>query len=1021
MPETVDWETPNLLHVNRARPRATSIPFAGEKSAATRDRAESPYFKLLNGDWRFFYAPTIAGVDDAFTASDFDDSSWNNLPVPGCWQLHGYGVPNYTNMAYPIPVDPPHVPTDNPIGLYRTEFTTPDGWAGRRTAIVFEGACSMFRVWLNGSEIGMSKGSHVPAEFDITGALASGKNVLAVQVFTWSDATYLEDQDMWRLNGIFRDVTLISEDSVSIRDVSAKTWAGKSEALHVSVADVPSATGPWNLRVTAEVANAGAAAIAGLKVEVALVSSAGAEASRFALEAPSVQAGQSAQVSATVEIEAPSPWSAESPNLYTLTVTLRGADGVEIDARSFAVGFRDIRIAGSALWINGVAVKLRGVNHHDTHPDRGYAMTRQDLRRDLMLMKQHNINTVRTSHYPPDPYLLDLADEFGLYIVDETDLETHGMEYSSFERTLANDPLWEPAFVDRAVRVYERDKNHPSVIMWSLGNECIYGRNFDAMAAAIRSRDVSRPIHYERCESNRLVDIVSYMYLDCAGLVEQGCIPDDRPYFLCEYGHAMGNGPGSLQDYWDVFEKYPRLIGGCIWEWAEHGIRRKDENGSEWFAYGGDFGDKPNDGNFCIDGLVSPDRVPGAGLIEYKKAIEPVRLVPVEGAPTRFSVISKYDFVSLDHLTARWSVAKGAAIVAEGDLDLPSVAPRGAGEATVPARLPASTFDEPVVVTISLRLRAATPWADAGHEVAWGQAVVPFAAAGATAGRASGLAVNERKYDATVKGDGFEIEIDKLHGRIAKWTHAGSDLLSSGPRVQIWRAPTDNDVHMASKWREFGMERLWEHVSSCEIGWDAGDAIAIVRSTLGGYAVSPILRAQTTYRFSPAGEIGITSTAAPLRSCPHLPRFGLTMQLPAGFEQVRWFGRGPGHSYADMKQAGRFGVWSGTVAEQFVNFIRPQENGNKTDVTWIEVANGAGAGIRAVGAPNFSIHHYTAEDLTAAQHTFELKPRSETVLNLDASQCGLGSASCGPAPLKRYWVDPETCKLNVVLTALAGR
>lgn len=1019
MTEPLDWENPALLHRNRKPGRAASIPFADELSAATRDRGETPYVKLLNGDWGFFYAANIAEVDDEFVSASYNDEAWGKLPVPGCWQLHGHGIPNYTNVNYAFPVDPPFVPTDNPIGLYRTTFTLPGGWDGRRTAIVFEGACSMFNVWVNGVKIGMSKGSHVPAEFDITDALKAGENLLAVQVFTWSDATYLEDQDMWRFNGIFRDVYLVSTSTLAIRDVHATTWAGESEGLKVAREQVPSPAGPWRLRVNAAIA-AATHVTENWTVSAKLIDASGAKVSDFALDTL-VAVSESDQVlSADIDVFSPALWTAETPNLYTLVVTLTSEGGSLLDIRSFAIGFRDIRIADQQVFINGSPIKIRGVNHHDTHPDRGFAMTRDDMERDIRLMKQHNINAVRTSHYPPDPFLLDLADQYGLYIIDEADLETHGMKPNWYD--ISRDPAWQSAYVDRAVRMAQRDKNHPSVIIWSLGNESGYGINQDAMAEAIRAIDPSRPIHYECALTSSTVDIVSVMYGDIRKTEEEGArASDPRPWFQCEYAHAMGNGPGNLKEYWEVFEKYPRLLGGCIWEWADHGLRQHRPDGEEWFAYGGDFGDQPHDGNFCVDGLVSPDRVPHPGLLEYKKVIEPVSVVPFADAPGWFTITNKFDHVGLDNLVAHWILTKGLVIVEEGDIELPELAAKESGSLTVPTVIPASDIDSPVVLTVSVRLKSGTVWADAGHEVAYGQYVAPYAARTATPVNGA-LSVDDAKYAATITGNGFAIEFDKLHGTIAKWTVDGVDLIAAGPKPQIWRAPTDNDKYIQTKWVEAGYDRLWERTASVVLD-SSGDTVTIVKhSVLGAYPIAPAFEVATTYAIAASGAVTIDTHIVnwKLSSLVHVPRLGVTLQLPAGFENVRWFGRGPGESYCDLKHHARIGVWTGSVDQQFVPFVRPQEGGNKTDTVWAEVTNGDGVGLRAEGVSNFSVLHYTSEELTAAEHTYDLKPRPETVLNLDFLVSGLGSQSCGPPALERYQIPAEEHAWSITLTPVRG-
>ncbi len=1015
MTQPLDWENPQLTHRNRETGHATLVPFADEATAIIGDRTSSPYFQLLNGDWGFSYVPNIAQVDEAFVEPSFDASAWGTLPVPGCWQLHGHGIPNYTNVNYPIPVDPPYVPTENPIGLYRSEFTPPAGWDGRRTFIVFEGAVSMFKVWVNGVEIGLSKGAHVPAEFDITSAVQTGKNLLAVQIFTWSDATYLEDQDMWRFNGIIRDVYLISRADLSLRDVTAKTWAGSSEALKVAEGDVPTVAGPWNLRVTTTVANRGGSSVSGTSVAAKLLDATGALVADIAVGSAEVAAGATEKLSTTLNVASPLLWSAEEPNLYTLAVNLVDVSGTVIESQSYKIGFRDVRIAAKQLWFNGASIKLRGVNHHDTHPDRGFGMTREDMEKDVLLMKQHNVNTVRTSHYPPDPYFLDLCDKHGLYVVDEADLETHGMKPDWF--TISRDPLWEAAYVDRAVRMVQRDKNHPSIVMWSLGNESGYGCNHDAMAAAIREIDIARPIHYESAGVAAVVDVVSVMYGDVRKTIEEGERDEDpRPWFQCEYAHAMGNGPGNLKEYWEAFEKYPRLIGGCIWEWADHGLRQKRDDGTEWFAYGGDFGDKPHDGNFCVDGLVSPDREPHPGLVEYKKIIEPVNVAPIAGKPGSFSVTNKYDLRDLSHLTAHWAVTKGASILEEGTLPLPALAAKETGTLTIPASLPAGNVTEPVIVTVSVRLTYAASWAPAGHEIAFGQYVAPYTV-DAPVSTVGAINLTEAKYIAKIEGEGFAIEFCKLHGKILSWISNGVSLIAEGPKVNLWRAVMDNDQHVKAKWYEVGYDRLWERVSNVAVATGNGKVLIAKQSVLGAFPVTPAFEVDTLYTIDSSGAVTIDVKIAPwkLANLPYIPRIGVTMQLPAGFESVKWFGRGPGESYVDMKQHARFGVWSGTVDEQYVPFVRPQENGNKTDIEWVEVTNAAGVGLRATGVNSFSTHHYTVAELDAAQHTYDLKPRLDTVFNLDALHSGLGSNSCGPISLERYLIQATEHKFTVTL------
>ncbi len=1024
-----DWENPQLTHRNRRDAHATLVPYADAASAQSGDRTQSPFFQLLNGQWKFAYAPNIAEAPPGFEQAAHEDAQWDTLAVPACWQLSGYGRPNYTNTRYPFPVDPPCVPTDNPVGVYRTRFTPRQSMDGRRIVLVFEGVCSLLNVWVNGQFVGMSKGSHMTAEFDITDVCQPGENVLAVQVFQWSDASYLEDQDMWRLNGIFRDVYLLARAPAHLRDVTIETWAGNTQTLKVSRDDVPAPGSPFHLRVTVDVENNGADGAEGCTVSAQLVDAQGAVVATPALQlgAANVASGGRTAVSAMADIAAPQAWTAETPYLYTLAVMLAAPDGSVLEAAAFAVGFRDIRIADQQVFVNGAPIQLYGVNHHDTHPDRGYAMTREDLERDAVLMKQHNMNCVRTSHYPPDPYFLDLCDRLGLYVIDEADLETHGFGTVGQLNQISDDPTWETAYVDRAVRMVERDKNHASVIIWSLGNESGLGRNHHAMAEAIRRLDPSRPIHYEQAGDDPIVDIVSVMYGSLETTLREGARTDDpRPWFQCEYAHAMGNGPGGMKEYQEAFDKYPRLLGGCIWEWADHGLRQQTPDAEEWFAYGGDFGDQPNDGNFCMDGLCSPDRAPHPGLHEFKKLIEPahVRVAP-DGRSVE--ITSRRDHASLDDLTLRWQVQEGMETTSEGTLALPPIAPHQSATVALPCALPAGTMDRPSVVTVSLCLASDTAWAEAGHEVAWGQAVSAEAADGkaqepapaAPAVSHAPLQVEDGAYQAVVTGDNFTLALDKLHGQLTRWEHDGTSLLAVGPRLQIWRAPTDNDVHMARDWRKAGFDRLQHRTVRAEISSQTDQAVTwTVQSVLGAFSVRPVLDVTYVYTLTSLGALTIQTTVKTRRELPPLPRLGLAFAMPAGFETVHWAGRGPWESYPDMKQSARFGEWYSTVDVQWEPYSRPQDNGSHADTLWAEVMNDMGHSLLMTGVPSFSALHYSAEDITNAEHTYALQRRAETFVTLDAAVGGLGSASCGPGTLPEYLLTVQEATFTVTLQPL---
>jgi len=1006
-----DWENPQVLGRGVEPPHATLVPYADEESALAGEPGHSPFWRLLSGQWRFCYVARPEAVPAGFEGESFADDNWASIPVPSNWQLHGYGRPNYTNAAYPYPVDPPYVPDENPVGLYRTAFDLPEAWAGRRVFLNFDGVCSAFYVWVNGQVVGFSKCSHMPSEFDITEHVREGENLLAVQVFQWSDGSYLEDQDMWRLNGIFRDVSLFSTPNVHVRDVAIQT---RLDGRYVDAV--------LDLRV--KLRNYCAEQAAGHRVGMRLFDGEGQTVAEGRAEVPAIAGDQEVILAHEMPVSSPRKWSAEEPNLYTLLLSLFGADGKLLEVERFAVGFRQIERRGVQVLLNGVPLEIRGVNRHDTHPDLGYAVSLESMIQDITLMKQHNINAVRTSHYPNDPRWLDLCDRYGLYVIDEADLETHGFGYTDPDIP-ARRPEWRDAFVDRARRMVERDKNHPSVIMWSLGNESGYGPNHDAMAEWIRGADPTRLIHYEGAHDSPMVDVVSTMYPTVERLIEEGKRTDDeRPFFMCEYAHAMGNGPGNLKEYWAAIRAHPRLLGGCIWEWVDHGIRQRTESGEEWFAYGGDFADHPNDGNFCIDGLNFPDRIPHTGLIEYKKIIEPVHVEPVDLRAGKVRVANRYHFSSLRHLHGHWSVTREGEVVEEGDLPRLDTPAGETAEVTLPYSRSVGAHGHALLLNIRFTLASDTVWAKRGHEVAWAQFEVPVEVAAAPVVRLSEMApvtVEQSETTIVIRGECFAVVFDALRGVISSWQWRGMELLTAGPRLNVWRAPTDNDVHIAREWRKAGLDRLQHRIERVELIGRSSSSCPTARvevaSVLAPYSLAPAFSCTYGYTVYGSGDVVIETSVTPRRELPPLPRIGLQMRLPGAFDRFTWYGRGPHESYADRKESARVGVYRGTVQDQYVPYIFPQENGNKTDVRWAAVTDIGGMGLLAVGEPflNVSVHHYTTEDFTNARHTYELVRRDETVLNLDHAQAPLGSQSCGPGPLEEYLLKAEPTEFRVRL------
>ena len=1121
-----DWENPEVISINREPARANFIPYNSIEAAKKGEVNNSPYFKLLNGNWRFYYCKKPADIPDALCGNE-----WDSIPVPSCWQFFGYDTPNYTNVIYPYPVDPPYVPDNNPVGLYEKEFFVPDLWDRHQVFLVFEGVCSAFYVYVNGQKVGFSKGSHVPAEFNITEFLRQGNNTVAVEVYKWSDASYMEDQDMWRLNGIFRDVYLISIPEVYIRDFFVKTrfdesytdafvniqitlkrgekllcFKDKSNGGYDDSDDnnnnsnnnsndklinkydksinkldnksneqgKENTQNAQNTQYTQNVqhtqymseeannATQNKNRLHDYDLYISLLDDIGSPVqdsegkpivdrkvrhinniNDFLCEFNGDDKNNvktyknSCEILGEVSLRIPHPqkWSAETPYLYKLLITLKnGYEDIE-EAVCIKIGMKQIDIKERQFMVNGVPVKIKGVNRHDFHPDKGYAVSVYDMEKDIILMKQHNINAVRTSHYPNDPRFLDLCDKYGLYVIDEADLETHGFCKTGDVSQISNDPLWQKAYVDRAIRMVERDKNHPCIIMWSLGNESGYGINHDKMAEWIRMRDPAIPIHYEGAGDAKIVDVVSVMYPTIDRLIEQGEKEDDpRPFFMCEYAHAMGNGPGNLKEYWEAVYKYPRLMGGCIWEWADHGIRQKNQNGEEWFAYGGDFGDWPNDGNFCIDGLVFPDRVPHSGLVEYKKIIEPVHVIPVDLESGIVKIVNKYSFITLEHLKGYWTVVKDGCIIQEGELPILKIPAGGEEEVKLSYNniLKSDVVKETEKKTtseywlnIDFYLNKNELWAEKGQKVAWAQFKLPIVneeilpikiptKISISTSAAPKLIVEDIDHQLAINGEEFKLVFDKNGGFIDQFYYNDTKILSQGPKPHIWRAPTDNDAPRQAKlWYEEGFDRLEQSLRGITINKEDEKVEIKTNIVLGTRGKTPAFGIITSYLIYGTGDIIINSTFKPRENLPHLPRIGYELRLSKDFDMVKWCGRGPHENYIDKKESARIGIYSGSVEEQYVPYIKPQENGNKSDVRWVSLSNSRGIGLLVTAMPtketdyiNFSAHFYTAEDLTYAKHTFELKKRNEIILNIDYAQGGLGSNSCGPGPLPKYQLLP---------------
>ncbi|WP_282700435.1 glycoside hydrolase family 2 TIM barrel-domain containing protein [Streptomyces sp. CC219B] len=913
----------------------------------------------LNGSWRFRLSATADAEDEAFAAEGYDAGDWAEVTVPGHWVLQGHGSPIYTNHLYPFPVDPPHVPTENPTGDHLRVFDLPADWpADGGATIRFDGVESCARVWLNGTDIGEFKGSRLPHEFAVGHLLRPTGNVLAVRVHQWSAGSYLEDQDQWWLPGIFRDVTLLHRPAGCALDFF----------VHASYDHV---TGEGTLRVDSGAD--GRVTVPDLGIDIAT--------------------GESA----TVPVRA---WTAETPHLYD------GVLATEGERVPLRIGFRTVVLEDGLIKVNGKPVLFKGVNRHEWHPDKGRALDLETMRADVLLMKRHNINAVRTSHYPPHPAFLDLCDEYGLWVIDECDLETHGFTEQDWRDNPVDDDRWTPALLDRAARMVERDKNHPSVVFWSLGNEAGTGRGLTAMAEWIRGRDPERLVHYEGDWNCRDTDVYSRMYafhdeVEKIGRGLDGGTHKRRelPFIQCEYAHAMGNGPGGLADYQELFEKYDRLQGGFVWEWIDHGIRHPELG----FAYGGDFGEELHDGNFVCDGLVFPDRRPSPGLIEYKKVIEPVR-IEGDGTDGTVRVVNGYDFADLSALAFEWSYQVDGETVEAGALTVPALAPGEAADVKLPEP-PAHGRDGEAQWTVRALLAADTAWAAKDHEVAWAQLPLSGRVEPSVAASDRPTASERLIYLGPAS---FDVRTGALR------TVGGVEV--TAPRLDVWRAPTDNDegaewqsdTRYGALWRKLGLHRMQHRLNGVELTDDA----LIVRTRVAPAAWE--IGLSTVYRWTSDGtRLKLTVSVTPEGDWTvPLPRLGIRLGL-ADADAVKWFGGGPGEGYPDTKSASALGRWHASVDELQTPYVFPQENGARADVRWVELG-----GLRIEGDPEFwfSARRWTSEQLDAARHLTDLTPGDTVWVNLDHAQHGIGSQSCGPGPLPQYFLRAEPAEFSFVFS-----
>ncbi len=1013
-----DWEDPEILHHNRLPAHSSFVSFPDAQGALKKKAPESSFYASLNGTWKFHFSEGPQNRPEKFYLENFDAGDWMDIQVPGNWELQGFGVPIYTDTEYPFPPDPPFVPhEDNPVGSYRRTFEVPASWKDRRILICFDGVRSAFYLWINGKSVGYSQGSKTPAEFDVTDVVRWDKvNVLAVEVYRYSDGSYLEDQDYWKISGIERDVYLHSVPPVRIRDFYARAELDQDSINGV-------------LSVEAELQNLLPDDFGSGSLSLMLFDQDDRQV--LHLEQDSIKFDEAGEVHVEFSqpVLKPHHWTAETPYLYQLVLILKKSPEMVLQAVGCRVGFRNVEIKEGILRVNGRPVILKGVNRHEHDPETGRFVTEASMRHDIQLMKQFNLNAVRTSHYPNAPLWYDLCDEYGLYVVDEANIESHGMGYDP-DVTLGNNPLWERAHLDRIERMVERDKNHPSVIVWSLGNEAGDGVNFQAAYSWIKQRDKTRPVQYEQADLREHTDIFCPMYARIPILEDYASQKRARPLILCEYAHAMGNSVGNLKDYWDVIWAHEQLQGGFIWDWVDQGIAAHTADGRAYWAYGGDFGPEgtPTSGNFCINGLVFPNRSLHPHIWEVKKVYQPVEVVPLELREGRLLIKNRYDFRDLDHLELKWEVVTDTGILCSGqltDLGIP------ASEALpIDLELPEWDFEPGVeyILDLSFRLRQAESVLDKGHEVAWEQFKLPGAAPRTQTeqSRVAKIRIQEQGRRLILSGNSFRYRFDLNSGVWDSLQYQGVELLAQGgPVPNFWRAPTDNDFgngmpQRQGNWKKAGKDRKIELVEY----WQNSNRDVHIEVIFSYPQVHSGYRMQ--YNVFGNGDVIVSGTLIPQQSSlhlPDLPRFGMQLFLKGDFENLQWFGRGPHETYWDRKTGARIGLFSGTVMDQYHPYIRPQENGNKTDVRWLALSNSQGVGLLVVGDPvlEMSALPFLTEDFDPGlqkrqRHTIDIQRRDLVSLNLDIHQMGVGgdtSWGARPHPAYSLPVQPYTYRYRL--------
>lgn len=1046
-----DWENHHVLQINREPARAAFISYSKQPG----DRQIT-----LSGTWKFRWVPTPDKRITHFYESSFDDTSWTDFVVPANWETNGYGTPIYVSAGYPFHIDPPRVmgtPKEkyttyterNPVGQYRREFILPTGWEqSGQNFLRFEGVISAFYVWVNGHKVGYSQGSMEPSEFNITSYLVAGTNRIAIEVYRYSDGSYLEDQDFWRLSGIHRDITLYHTTDIRMNDVTVRTLPDKDYADATLLIDpefsVYNGETGEGYKLIATLSSKDGQQLNTQTAEVEPILNLDHKAALMNEWNP--QRGPRKMGRLSMQIPNPDKWTAETPNLYTLSLSLTDQAGNIIETTSVKVGFRSVEIKNGQLLVNGKPIRFRGVNRHEHDPQLGRVMTEERMLQDILLMKQANINAVRTSHYPNVTRWYELCDSLGLYVMDEADIEEHGLR-----GTLASDPDWHAAFLDRAVRMAERDKNHPSVIMWSMGNESGYGPNFAAISAWLHDFDPTRPVHYEGAQGVNgepdpaTVDVISRFYTRvqqeylnpgiAEGADEERAenarwerllsiaqrTNDTRPVLTSEYAHAMGNALGNFNEYWDEIYSNPRMLGGFIWDWVDQGLYKMLPDGRRMLAYGGDFGDQPNLKAFCFNGVVMSERELTPKYWEVKKVYQPVCMRIQDG---KLNLVNRNHHTDLSAYRCLWQFIVDGKVKEKGEMELPVLNAGDRINLTLPhfsAAMPRLSSE----LRFSLVLRADAPWAKAGHEVAWEQFCLTEAAFPDALRNQGRLSIREADKLLHLSGKNFSATWTLAQGGLVSLKFDGRELLANPadfsiqPIVQAFRAPTDNDKSfgnwLAKDWKNHEMDAPQRTIESVAYHQREDGAVLIEVNATNRYK-SGSVAVRNRYTVTSSGTIDLESSFIPTGDLPELPRLGLAFALQGIYENFTWYGCGPYENYPDRKTSTPTGMWNSKVSEQYVPYPRPQDSGNKEDVRLLTLTDKQGNGLKveAIGRTfSASALNFTAVDLYKETHHCNLKPRPEVILSLDAAVLGLGNSSCGPGVLKKYAVEKKEHKLHL--------